>query len=121
MWREYRLLYPEFRYWYYPTGYTVLNIPAYHAWGHIGEVRNVYGRVHEVYYAWSTDEYYLYFGGQYPYQDFTVILKGRHARRFSRNPEYYFRGRSLWVTGLVSIFEGKPEIMVKRSHQVHLY
>jgi len=121
MYREYRALYPAFRYWYYPAGYTIINVPAYNACFHIGEVRNVYGRIHEVWYSWSTDEYYLYFGGTYPYQDFTVILPGRDARRFNRYPEAFFEGRYIWVTGLVSTFGGKPEIMVKRRSQVHLY
>lgn len=121
MYREYRIIYPDFHYWYYPAGYTIVTIPAYNAYFHIGEVRNVYGRIHEVWYSWTTDEYYLYFGGTYPYQDFTVILSGRHARRFHRHPEAFFEGRYIWVTGLVSTFEGKPEILVKRSSQVHLY
>jgi hypothetical protein len=121
MYNEYRILYPDFRYWYYPMGYTVLTVPSYNAGFHIGEVRNVYGMVHDAWYSWTTDEYYLYFGGSYPYQDFTVILSGRDARRFSRFPEAYFEGRYIWVTGLVSTFEGKPEIMVKRNSQVHLY
>ena len=121
MYREYRVIYPEFHYWYYPTGYRIITVPAYNAFFHIGDVRNVYGRVHEVWYSWSTDEYYLYFGGSYPYHDFTVILSGRDARRFDRYPEAFFAGRYIWVTGLVSTFEGKPEIMVKRTSQVHLY
>ena len=63
----------------------------------------------------------MYFGGSYPYQDFTVVLPGSYARRFNRNPEMYFAGRYIWVTGLVSTFDGKPEIMVMRKSQVHLY
>jgi len=121
MYREYRKLYPDYHYWYYPTGYRISTIPYYNAYFHIGEVRNVYGRIHGVWYSWATDEYYLYFGAAYPYQNFTVILEGRDARRFSRHPEAYFGGRDIWVTGLVSTFEGKPEIMVKRNSQIHLY
>ena len=121
MYREYRIMYPEFSYWYYPTGYRIVTVPAYNAWFHIGEVRNIYGRIHGAWYSWTTDEYYLYFGGTYPYQDFTVIIEGRDARRFSRHPELFFEGRYIWVTGLVSTFEGKPEIMVRRKSQIHLY
>jgi len=119
--REYRSLYPDYHYWYYPRGYRIVTLPAYRAYFHIGEVRNVYGRIHDVWYSWNTDEYHLYFGGTYPYQDFTVILPGKHARRFHRYPEAFFSGRYIWVTGLVSTFEGKPEIMVMRKHQINLY
>jgi hypothetical protein len=121
MYREYRVLYPDYHSWYYPTGYRIVTVPTYRAYFHIGEVRNVYGRIHEIWYSWKTDEYYLYFGNTYPYQDFTVILPGNQARRFNRNPELYFSGRYIWVTGLVSTFNGRPEIMVLRKHQVHLY
>jgi len=121
MYREYRSLYPDYHYWYYPTGYRIVTLPAYRAYFHIGEVRNVYGRIHNVWYSWNTDEYHLYFGGTYPYQDFTVIVPGKQARRFHRHPEAFFSGRYIWVTGLVSTFEGKPEIMVMRKHQINLY
>jgi hypothetical protein len=121
MYREYSTIYPEFHYWYYPMGHRIVTVPAYRAYFHIGEVRNVYGRVHEVWYHWETDEYHLYFGGTYPYHDFTVILPGRQARRFHHYPEAYFEGRYIWVTGLVSTFDGKPEILVRRKHQVNLY
>lgn len=121
MYHDYRIMYPEFRYWYYPIGYRIVTIPFYNAYHHIGEVRNVYGRVHEVYYSWTTDEYHLYFGGAYPYHDFTVIISGRNARRFDRHPEMFFEGRYIWVTGLLSTFEGRPELIVKRNSQIHLY
>lgn len=121
MYHDYRLMYPEFGYWYYPIGYRIVTIPAYNAYHYIGDVRNVYGRVHEVYYSWTTDEYHLYFGGGYPYHDFTVIIPGRQARRYDRYPEMYFEGRYMWVTGLLSTFEGRPELIVRRRSQIHLY
>ena len=121
MYHDYRLMYPEFGYWYYPIGYRIVTIPSYNAYYHIGDVRNVYGRVHEVYYSWTTDEYHLYFGGDYPYHDFTVIIPGRQARRYDRYPEMYFEGRYMWVTGLLSTFEGRPELIVRRRSQIHLY
>ncbi len=121
MYHDYRHMYPEFRYWYYPIGYQILTVPAYHAFHHIGEVRNVYGRVHEVYYSWTTDEYHLYFGGAYPQHDFTVIIPGSHARRYDRYPDMYFEGRYMWVTGLLSTYEGRPELIVRRRSQIHLY
>jgi hypothetical protein len=121
MYRDFRLIYPDFAYWYYPVGYRISTVPAYHAYMHFGEVRNIYGRVYDVWYSWSTDEYFLYFGNTYPYQDFTVIISGNQARRFSRSPEFFFEGRYIWVTGLVSIFDGKPEIIVRKKSQLHLY
>lgn len=121
MYRDYMLMYPDFHYWNFPIGYRIVTVPANRAYFHMGEVRNVYGRVHQVWYSRQTDEYYLYFGDNYPYQDFTVILAGKYARRFSRDPEWFLANRYLWVTGLVNNFNGMPEILVMRKSQVHLY
>jgi hypothetical protein len=121
LYREYRSLYPDFHYWHYTPGYSIVTVPAYRAYFHIGELRNVYGRISDIWHSWETDEYNMYFGGTYPYHDFTVILSGKYARQFHSHPEVFFSGRYIWVTGLVSTFWGKPEIMVMRKHQVHLY
>lgn len=121
MYREYILIYPEFRYWYYPYGYKIRTISAYDAAYYIGDVANVYGKVYEAWYSWQTDEYYLYFGAPYPYYDFSVVVPGRKARQFNRNPEIFFEGRYIWVTGLISLHEGKPEMIVRKKHQIHLY
>lgn len=121
MYREYVYLYPEYNLWYYPYGYRIESVSAYDASAFIGEVANVFGRVYETWYLRDNDEYYLYFGGPYPYHDFSIVLKGKDARRFSRNPERFFENRNVAVTGLVSLWEGKPEIVVKKRNQIDLY
>ncbi len=121
MYREYVLLYPEYRYWYYPTGYSIRTASAYDAMYYIGDIANIYGQVTETWYSWQTDEYYLYFGAQYPYHDFSVVIPGGKARQFSNRPDIFFEGRFIWVTGLVSLHEGKPEMVVLKKHQIHLY
>lgn len=121
MYYDYRLIYPEFRYWYYPNGYRIRTISAYDAIYYTGEIVNVYGRVYETWYSWQTDEYILYFGARYPYQDFSVIIPGHRARQFSRRPEIFFQGRYIWVTGLISLHNGQPEMVVMKKHQMHLY
>jgi len=121
MYRNYVRWYPEYMYWDYPMGYRIRTLSAYDAAYHIGEVRNIYGIVNQTWYSRETDEYYLYFGVGYPYQDFTVIIPGRKARRFSHRPEQFFQGRHIWVTGLISMYEGKPEMLIKRTSQVNLY
>jgi hypothetical protein len=121
MYREYILIYPEYRYWYYPIGYRIRTASAYDAFYYVGDVINIYGRVHEVWYSWQTDEYFLYFGAQYPYHDFSVIIPGSKARRFSHRPEIFFEGRHIWVTGLVSLHDGKPEMIIRKKHQIHPY
>ena len=42
MYREYRHLYPEFNYWYYPIGYSIHTISAYDAVFYFGEIARIY-------------------------------------------------------------------------------
>lgn len=121
MYHNYSSWYPNYNLWYYPYGYRIHTISAYDAYNYIGEIARIYGRVTEVWYSGETREYYLYIGGPYPYQDFTVIVDYSDARRFSRNPVRYFTDRNITVTGLVSLFEDKPELLVKRHTQIDVY
>lgn len=119
--RRYEVYYPHYRPYKYHYGMRLSTISAYDAYSFVGEIARVYGRVVETYYAWETDEYFLYFGDYYPYHDFSVIIPGREARDFSRRPERFFERQYVEVTGLVSRFEGKPEMIIKRSTQVAVY
>lgn len=121
MHRHYRYMYPEVRYWNYHYGYRITSVSAYYADRYIGEVMNVYGRVTDVFYARETDEYFLNIGPYYPYQDFTIVLPGEIARRYGRRPVSFFTNQYISVTGLITEFEGKPEIVVKRNSQINLY
>lgn len=121
MHREYRSWYSDYNLWYYPYGYKIHTISAYDAIAYVGEIARVYGEVSEVYYSRETRQYYLYVGGPHPYNDFTVILDSRDARRFSFDPIRFFTNRHISVTGLISTFDGKPEILVKKRKQVNVY
>jgi len=121
MYNEYRYLYPHYDYWYYPYGYRIHTVSAYEAGRYIGEVARIYGRVADVWYERQTDEYYLFFGEPYPYQDFSVIVNGRTARRYSYRPERYFLDRNIAVTGLVSIWDNRPEMIIKKRSQIEVY
>jgi len=118
---HYIRFYPMVTYWHYSYGYRIENVSAYFAEYYMGEVMTVYGRVSEVYYSRSTDEYFLYYGPYYPYQDFTVVIPGWIARQYSRRPERYFDNRYLAATGLITSFQGEPEIIVNESFQINLY
>jgi hypothetical protein len=77
--------------------------------------------VNEVYYAWETDEYMLYIGAYYPYQDLTIVVEGNEARRFSYRPEVFFQGQYIAVTGLVTAYYDSPEIVVYDKIQIEIY
>ncbi|MBA7528541.1 hypothetical protein ES705_20728 [subsurface metagenome] len=119
--RHYIRMYPIVKHWNYHHGYRIATISAYSAEFYMGEVATVYGRVTEVYYSRSTDEYFLYFGLHYPYQDFTVVIPGWIARKYSHSPSRFFDNQHIVMTGLITSFNGEPEIVVKESFQIHLY
>ena len=119
--RRFEVYYPAYRPYRYHVGMRLATVSAYDAYDFVGEIARVYGRVAETYYSWETDEYFLYLGDYYPYHDFSVIIPGREARDFSRRPERFFERQHIEVTGLVTRFEGKPEMVIKRSSQVAVY
>lgn len=121
MHKNYSVIYPEVTRWHYHRGAPIYTVSAYNAYSHVGEIRQVYGRAEEVFYSPSTDEYYLYFGEQYPYHDFSVVVPGHVARRHSARPGRYFRHNDLLITGLVTLYDNKPEIVVRRSAQINIY
>ncbi len=121
MHRHYIHMYPSVRHWEYRYGYNIRSVSAYYADYYIGDVKTVYGKVNEVFYSPESDEYFLTMGAYYPYNDFTIVLPGEIARRFSARPVRYFTNEYLNVTGLITSFDGKPEIVVKRKFQLDVY
>ena len=117
----YLKIYPSVIHWHYNIGYRIESVSAYDALYYTGEVRNVYGKVYETYYSVNTDEYFLYFGAYYPYHDFTVVIPGRIARKFSRRPDLYFENQYVMVNGLITSYEDQPEMVIHRDFQIKLY
>ncbi len=120
MYREYRRWYPDF-YWNYNYGHRIQTISVFDAQYNLGEVAMVYGRVYATWHNKETDDFLLFFGGNFPYQQFTVVLPGHVARKFSWRPERYFLGEHITTTGLITTFDGSPEIVVKNKRQVGIY
>jgi hypothetical protein len=121
MYRRYVEIYPMVRYWNYPVGYQIETISAYDAEYYFGDVMNVYGTVSDVFYSRGTDEYFLYFGPYYPYQDFTAVVPGYIARSYSPRPAIFLENQNIVVTGLITSFEGTPEIAIRDSYQLNVY
>jgi len=60
---------------------------------------------------------FLNFGAPYPRHVFTALVWGEHRARFAQPPERY-EGESICVTGRVSAYRGKPQIVVDSPAQV---
>jgi DNA/RNA endonuclease YhcR with UshA esterase domain len=60
----------------------------------------------------------LNFNRPYPNNTFTVVIPGSARARFKNAPETMYRGKTICVTGLITIYKGKPEIVVTAPSQI---
>jgi len=56
----------------------------------------------------------LNMGGKYPYQRFTVVVTGKEIQLNTDN----IAGKHICVTGDVSMYKGRPEIMIYHTNQI---
>lgn len=120
MYRYYADIYPGYA-WHYNRGYRIQTMSVFDARYNVGEIARVYGRVYGTWYNRDTDDLLLFFGGEFPYQEFTLVMPGKVARRYAWRPERYFLGQHIVATGLITTYEGKPEMVVKRKRQLDVY
>ncbi len=118
--RYYVNIYPGYM-WRYPVGYRIQTISAFDTRYNVGEVARVYGRVYATWYNRESDDLLLFFGGEFPYQQFTMVIPGKIARRYSWRPEKYFLGQHVMATGLITTFDGSPEMIIKDRQQLDVY
>lgn len=122
------LLFHRFMY-YYPThnnwdmefGNPIETISAYEAREYAGTVRRVYGKVDEVFFSPGDENYILYIGAPFPYQDISVVIPKHIARNITMSPKWFFEDEFVWVVGLINVWEGKPEIIVRDEDQIRKY
>jgi hypothetical protein len=119
--RHYVSLYPHYSAWHYNWGYRIQTMSAFEAEFNVGEIARVYGRVYATWYNNATDDLLLFFGGEYPGQVFTMVVPGNVARRYSWRPERYFLGQHISATGLITMFEGRAEMVLKKRSQLNVY
>jgi len=61
---------------------------------------------------------FLNLGGVYPNQKISVVIKGKNRDKFKDAPEKLFDGKTICVTGQVTLYKGKPEIVVSDPKQI---
>jgi micrococcal nuclease len=61
---------------------------------------------------------FLNLGGDYPNQKLSVVIKGKDRDKFPISPEIAFKDKTICVTGVVSDYNGKPEIVVTDPAQI---
>lgn len=82
---------------------------------HVGEYCAVKGVVADVYTSRKGNTF-LNFGKPYPDQIFTAVVFRSDAYRFDNLHQW--EGRTLIVRGLIKLYRGKPEIILKDPAQL---
>ena len=88
---------------------------------HIGRRITVYGPVVDTRYASSSRGQPTFLNIGKPYPDpgrFTVVIWGENRGNFPSPPEVYYKGRTIFVTGVVTRYEGVPEIEASDLTQI---
>ena len=82
---------------------------------HVGEIATVTDRVDGVHQS-GRGNIFLNMGGKYPNQAFTAWIPSASAGQFS-NPQQY-EGKTVAVSGKITLYRGKPEIIVTNVSQI---
>jgi hypothetical protein len=93
-----------------PATYT-----ATEATKHVGEIATISDKVDGVHQS-GRGNIFLNMGGKYPNQAFTAWIPSANAAQFS-NPQQY-EGRTVSVFGKITLYKGKPEIIVNSPSQI---
>jgi micrococcal nuclease len=92
-------------------------IQACDAWKYIGKEMTVEGRVVQGTKS-RTSTVFLNFGDSYPDNCFTAVIFSSDLGSFPENPQAYYSGRTVRVTGLIKEYQGKPEIILEKAGQI---
>jgi len=95
-------------------------ITAAQATEHVGEVETVRGIVVSATYASRAkgQPTFLNLDQPYPNTIFTVVIWGSDRGKFAPSPETAFKGKTVRVTGKITVYRGTPEIVVHDPTQI---
>ena len=100
------------------TAAIIAQTPSYtatEAAKHVGETAMVADRVDGVHQS-GKGNIFLNMGGKYPNQAFTAFIPAASAGQFPQPQQY--EGRTVAVSGKITLYHGKPEIVVNSSSQI---
>ena len=91
------------------------NYPPEEAAKHVGETATVTGKV-DSFHQSGKGNIFFNMGGKYPNQAFTAFIPSSSAAQFS-NPQQYDE-KTVSVSGKITLYHGKPEIIVNSPSQI---
>ena len=84
--------------------------------GNVGEIATVEGVVSEVYVAPRSGVTFIDMGGRYPNNTFVAVIWPENASTFPNVATLY--GQAVKITGPLTLYEGKPEIILRIADQI---
>ena len=60
----------------------------------------------------------LNLGAAYPNQLLTVVIYGEARKLFKEAPEVFFKDKNICVTGKITLYKDKPQIVIYRPEQI---
>jgi len=88
---------------------------------HVGERIAVYGTVVSTHYANGSSGKPTFLNMCYDYPDsnrFQVVIWGENRGNFPQPPEDYYNSKTIYVSGLIVLYDGVPEIEVTSPSQI---
>ena len=94
-------------------------ITAAEAKDHVGETRTVCGKVVSTHFASKSkgEPTFLNLDEPYPKEVFTILIWGSDRAKFGA-PETKYKDASVCVTGKITSYKGKPEIIAADPRQI---
>jgi hypothetical protein len=103
----------------FSTAAQTSKITAAEAKDHVGETRTVCGKVASAYFASKSkgEPTFLNLDEPYPKQVFTILIWGSDRAKFG-TPETKHKDARVCVTGKITSYRGKPEIIATEPRQI---
>ena len=93
-------------------------IPDSQAVSHVGQSATVQGTVSNVHVS-GKGTVFINFGAQYPNQDFTAVIFSSSVGAFG--DVMRLEGKKLAVTGPITMWKGKPEMILRSPSQLRAW
>jgi len=89
---------------------------------YVGKTETVCGEVVSTKYSTGSrgKPTFLNFDEPYPNHIFTTVIWGDKRKNFDNNPEEFYKDKEVCVTGKITTFKNKPQIVVKNQSQLKI-
>jgi len=93
-------------------------IPSSEIAKHLGDSVTICDKVYGARYLDRTSLTLMNLGNEFPNQLLTVVIKGNDRNKFRFKPEEVYAHKKICVTGRVTEYAGKPQIVVTEPRQI---